>query len=314
MTAILNAVRPKRRRKGGEVIKTLIDSFRYPRKGPGMMWEACASKIRQMNGTVQMGSRVTGCSFDPAQRMWSVAYEDANGRHTIDAPHVISSAPMRQLVSNLAPQVSREALDAAHALKYRDFLTVVLILKDKDAFDDNWIYIHEPGVRVGRIQNFRSWSPEMVPEPGTVCYGLEYFCFEGDGLWDSPDADLVALATQELAKIGLGKPGDVLDGCVVRQPKAYPVYDDAYATNVETIRRELVANYPGLHLVGRNGMHKYNNQDHAMMTALLCAKNIVAGRELYDLWRVNQDAEYHEAGTATAASDFGVRMVPTRAA
>jgi protoporphyrinogen oxidase len=153
----------------------------------------------------------------------------------------------------------------------------------------------------------------MVPVPGTVCYGLEYFCFEGDGLWNSTDQELLQLGASELAHIGLGHTKDVLDGCVVRQPKAYPVYDDAYASNVETIRRELSSAYPHLHLVGRNGMHKYNNQDHAMMTAMLCAKNILAGREVYDLWQVNQDAEYHEGGTAGEVKSLGLRMVPTRA-
>jgi protoporphyrinogen oxidase len=168
-------------------------------------------------------------------------------------------------------------------------------------------------VKVGRIQNFKSWSPEMVGDPTLNCYGLEYFCFEGDGLWNSTDEELLKLATAELAKIGLAKPEDVQDGCVVRQPKAYPVYDDHYASHVETIRRELEENYPNLHLVGRNGMHKYNNQDHAMMTAMLCAENIIAGRPVYDLWRVNQDAEYHEAGNAGAqAGATGLRMVPTR--
>ena len=189
----------------------------------------------------------------------------------------------------------------------------MLILKDRDQFRDNWIYIHDPSVKVGRVQNFKSWSPEMVPDPGLNCYGLEYFCFEGDGLWASSDADLIALAKRELAQIGLAAAVDVLDGCVVRQAKAYPVYDDRYAEHVEVIRRELEANYPRLHLVGRNGMHKYNNQDHAMMTAMLCVENITAGQPVYDLWRVNQDAEYHEAGGAGAqAGATGLRTVPTR--
>jgi protoporphyrinogen oxidase len=166
---------------------------------------------------------------------------------------------------------------------------------------------------VGRVQNFKSWSPEMVPDPAMTCYGLEYFCFEGDGLWTTSDAGLVELAKKELAKIGLAGAEDVVDGCVVRQPKAYPVYDDDYATHVNTLRTELAEHFPTLHLVGRNGMHKYNNQDHAMMTAMLCVENILAGRPVYDLWRVNQDAEYHEAGTAGAqAAASGLRAVPAR--
>jgi protoporphyrinogen oxidase len=150
----------------------------------------------------------------------------------------------------------------------------------------------------------------MVPDPSMACYGLEYFCYEGDGLWTSRDEDLVELGKKELEQIGLVKASEVLDGCVVRQSKAYPVYDEGYAENVEKVRREVESRYPGLHLVGRNGMHKYNNQDHAMMTAMLCVKNIVAGQPLYDVWRVNQDAEYQEAGERSAQS--GLRDVPRR--
>ncbi len=191
----------------------------------------------------------------------------------------------------------------------------MLILEDKQLFDDNWIYIHDPGVKVGRVQNFKSWSPEMVPDPKYCCYGLEYFCFEGDGLWESPDSELIELAKSELQKIGLASAGDVQDGCVVRQKKAYPVYDDGYAARVDTIRRELEKQFPTLHLVGRNGMHKYNNQDHAMMTAMLTVENIAAGRRAFDPWRVNEDAEYHEAGAAGAeASVSGLRAVPQKVA
>jgi protoporphyrinogen oxidase len=315
-TAILNALFPKKAKAGGEVIKTLIDTFRYPRKGPGMMWEACARRIRELGGTIHMGRRVTGCRYDGERGLWTVTHEGAgNDPAWTQARHVISSAPMRQLVRGLTPGVSEAALAAADALKYRDFLTVALILKDRDQFSDNWVYIHDPSVKVGRVQNFKSWSPEMVGDPELNCYGLEYFCFEGDGLWNSGDELLVALATRELAQIGLARPEDVIDGCVVRQPKAYPVYDDDYAAHVATIRRELDESFPNLHLVGRNGMHKYNNQDHAMMTAMLCAENIVAGRPVYDLWRVNQDAEYHEAGRAgDQAGATGLRLVPTRVA
>ena len=237
---------------------------------------------------------------------------DAAGRRTEHrCSDVISSMPMRELARALAPVPSPAAIRAAEGLRYRDFLTVALVLKDRDAFDDNWIYIHEPGVMVGRIQNFRSWSPDLIPEHGLTCYGLEYFCFEGDGLWTAKDEDLVARAKEELVRLGLAQPGDILDGTVVRQPKAYPVYDDAYESHVAALRREVETFYPGLHLVGRNGMHKYNNQDHAMMTAMLTAKNIVAGRALYDVWRVNQDAEYHEEATSASGAS-GLRQVPTR--
>jgi protoporphyrinogen oxidase len=241
---------------------------------------------------------------------------DATGQvEWIEADHVISSAPMRELAACIRPAMPAAVLEAAAKLRYRDFLTVALIVRPTNRFDDNWIYIHEPGVKVGRVQNFASWSPEMVPDKNLACYGLEYFCFEGDGLWSSADADLVALASRELESLGLVKAGDVIDGHVVRQPKAYPVYDDEYARHVETIRHELETHCPGLHLVGRNGMHKYNNQDHAMMTAMLTARNILAGEQLFDVWNVNQDAEYHEAGDRGAqVTDTSGRLVPRRVA
>ena len=315
-TAILNALwKPKPKNKG-EVIKSLIGSFRYPRKGPGMMWEACAEKVKQMGGVIRLGCKVVGCHWDADSGLWQITYEDAEKRRFVtQAQHVISSAPMRQLAHGVTPALSNEARRAADALKYRDFLTVMLILKDKKVFDDNWIYIHDPSVKVGRVQNFKSWSPEMVPDPSMNCYGMEYFCFEGDGLWSSTDEQLIEQAKREMEQIGLGKATDVLDGCVVRQPKAYPVYDDDYAKNVAAVRDELEEKYPTLHLIGRNGMHKYNNQDHAMMTAMLCVQNILAERKIYDLWQVNQDAEYHESGAAgrqRTTGAAGLRMVPSR--
>src|SRR4051794_20181450 len=315
-SAIKNALLPQRQSKDpSKVIKTLINSFRYPRRGPGMMWETCADKTIAMGGKVQMGCKVVGLEYREQSETWSVQYKDGYGNlETLDAEHVISSAPMRELVRGIRPEVSDKARKAADSLRYRDFLTVMLILKNRNKFDDNWIYIHDPSVKVGRVQNFRSWSPEMVPDDDKVCYGLEYFCFEHDGLWDCGDNDLIELAKRELIQIGLAKEGDFVDGCVVRQKKAYPVYDDDYARHVATIRQEVDTRYPNLHLVGRNGMHKYNNQDHAMMTAMLCVENILADAKLYDLWQVNSDGEYHEAGPATVEETNGsaLRLVPTR--
>ncbi|MDQ6912820.1 MAG: NAD(P)/FAD-dependent oxidoreductase [Verrucomicrobiota bacterium] len=316
-SAIKNALLPQKKqpKNSDKVIKTLINSFKYPRKGPGMMWEACAEKTQELGGKIEMGCKVIGCEYDEEISTWHLRYKDQNGDvHTLEAEHVISSSPMRELVNGLRPAVSDRAKRAADSLKYRDFLTVMLILKNRDAFADNWIYIHDPKVQVGRIQNFRSWSPEMVPDADKACYGLEYFCFEHDGLWESSDADLIKLAEKELRQIGLAHEGDVLDGTVVRQKKAYPVYDDDYSRHVATVRDELDARYPNLHLVGRNGMHKYNNQDHAMMTAMLCVENILADTKLYDLWQVNGDAEYHEAGESAVEETAGsaLRLVPTR--
>src|SRR5947208_816213 len=242
-------------------------------------------------------------------------FKDRDGNvQSVEADHVISSAPMRELVCGIRPEVSERTRRAAESLKYRDFLTVMLILKERNKFSDNWIYIHDPRVKVGRVQNFKSWSPEMVPDPDKACYGLEYFCFEGDGLWESKDEELIELAKRELMQIGLSQEGDVVDGTVVRQKKAYPVYDDDYALHVAAIRQELDTRYPNLHLVGRNGMHKYNNQDHAMMTAMLCVENILADAKLYDIWQVNADAEYHEQGDEVSdeKNGSGLRLVPTR--
>jgi protoporphyrinogen oxidase len=312
-TAIKNALFPQKTSDNGkEVIKTLIDSFRYPRKGPGMLWEECARKVKAQGGIIEMGCRADVLDYNEDRATWKVGFARRDGnRGEVEARAVISSAPLREVAASLTPRLSDEAIKAANALRYRDFLTIVLILEDRHVFDDNWIYIHDPSVKVGRIQNFKSWSPEMVPDPKKACYGLEYFCFEGDGLWSSSDDDLISLAKRELEQIGLAKTSDVEDGCVVRQPKAYPVYDDDYAKNVDILRREMEHRFPTLYPVGRNGMHKYNNQDHAMMTAMLTAENIAAGKRVYDVWRVNQDAEYHEAGKAGIQS-LGLRDVPTR--
>ncbi len=309
-SAIRNALLPQRKPKDRtQVIKTLIDTFRYPRKGPGMMWEKCAEEIRRMGGQVLLGRRASLVSHDGSQ--WTVRVE--NGE-TYAGEHLISSMPIRTLGAILDPPLSAEVRKATESLKYRDFLTVGVVLKDRNLFSDNWIYIHDPKVKVGRIQNYKSWSPEMVPDDQFCCYGLEYFCFEGDGTWTMADSELIELAKTELEKIGLAKAEDVIDGCVIRQQKAYPVYDDEYATHVDRVRQEIDARFPTLHLVGRNGMHKYNNQDHAMMTAMLTARNIIAGGKQYDVWQVNQDAEYHEAGGAGSESVSGLRMVPTKVA
>ena len=299
--AIWHALRPQRsNRPRKEVIKTLVDSFRYPARGPGMLWDCAADKTRLQGGAVHLGQQVSSIARLECGT-WQVTTQDTAGsERTYCAEHVISTMPMRELAAALTPGLPAHAMQAANGLRYRDFLMVALILKDRQVFDDNWIYIHAPEVKVGRIQNFKSWSPEMVPDSALNCLGLEYFCFEGDGLWDATDAELVALATRELIQLGLAAAEDVIDGTVVRQAKAYPIYDADYQTHVTALRETIAARCPGLHLVGRNGMHKYNNQDHAMMTAMLTVKNILAGRALYDIWQVNQDADYHEEVHASA--------------
>ena len=300
-----------KRRNDGMAVKTLLETFRYPRQGPGMMWDAARDKVLTGGNRVLMGTALHQISQDQATGRWRVAARRGDEMLTINAGHVISSAPMRELAGRIHPLPA--TLPNALDLNYRDFLTVALMIRSDDLFPDNWIYIHDPRVKVGRVQNFRSWSPEMVPDEALACVGLEYFCFEGDGLWSASDDDLVALATKELATLGLADPATVVGGRVVRQEKAYPVYDDAYRTNVEEMRGELEARYPTLHMVGRNGMHRYNNQDHAMMTAMLTVRNIQAGERIYDIWAVNEDAEYHESGNegerAALASE---RLVPAR--
>jgi protoporphyrinogen oxidase len=296
----------------GMETKTLLETFRYPRQGPGMMWDAARDKVIAMGNDVVMNTSLKQLRFDDMTQRWNMQTVTDNGAvANINAAHVISSAPMRELAGRIYPLPA--TLPSALNLNYRDFLTVALMIKSEDLFPDNWIYIHDSKVKVGRVQNFRSWSPEMVPDPELACVGLEYFCFEGDGLWSMSDDDLVALATKEMAILGLCDPKTVVGGAVVRQEKAYPVYDETYRNNVEAMRVELEADYPTLHMVGRNGMHRYNNQDHAMMTAMLTVKNIVAGRRVYDIWNVNEDAEYHESGTeGEQAALASVRDVPER--
>jgi protoporphyrinogen oxidase len=290
--------------------KTLIESFRYPKLGPGQMWEACAEQVEALGGQVLLGQDVQHLEFRPESGDWLVEAVSGNGERTrYEADHVISTSAIAELATFIQPAPPEPVLSAARALRYRDFLTVALIVRDVDCFDDNWIYIHDSAVKVGRIQNFKSWSPHLVPDPELNCLGLEYFCFSGDGLWESEDEALIRLADEELIKLGLVSPGYVVDGTVIRQPRAYPVYDENYEDRISLFREWLDKERPGLHLIGRNGMHKYNNQDHAMMTGLLTAENILAGKQKFDVWQVNQDAEYHEAGEDRTLA-MSERLVP----
>ena len=297
-----------------KVAKTLIRSFRYPRLGPGMMWEACARKVREWGGEIRMGQRVASCELRTDPHRWILTSQDRNGTSSVvEVSDVISTTAISDLSRMLKPSFSESTAAAARGLRYRDFLTTALILREREKLDDNWIYVHDPGVRVGRIQIFKNWSPEMVPDPALTCYGLEYFCSEGDDIWSKSDEEMKDIASRELEQIGLARREDVVDACTVRQPKAYPVYDDEYARAVKAVREEVAARYPRLHMVGRNGMHKYNNQDHSMMTAMLTARNIIAGELLHDVWQVNQDAVYHEKGApASNNGASGLRATPTR--
>ncbi|OLE28625.1 MAG: FAD-dependent oxidoreductase [Actinobacteria bacterium 13_1_20CM_3_71_11] len=286
--AILNALSPRRKQTA---VTSLIEEFDYPKYGPGMMWERCTEKVVALGGTVTLDTPVIGIGRDERGAV-AVTVADDRGVRVIPADHVISSMPLSQLVRILEPPATPEVREAADRLRYRDFLTVALVIPEGYSFPDNWIYIHSPEVRVGRIQNFGSWSPYLVKD-GRTCLGLEYFVNEGDDLWTSTDDELIALATRELETLGLVRSGSVEVGYAVRVPKAYPVYDEEYQDAVEVIRKWLEQAAPNIWPVGRNGMHRYNNQDHSMMTAMLTVENILTGAD-HDIWAVNVEEEYHE--------------------
>jgi protoporphyrinogen oxidase len=290
-------------------IKSLIHEFRYPRLGPGQMWEACRDRVRALGNRVLMQTYATAIesTVDPAtgaRRVTGVRATSSSGEQVFPADHVISTMPVRSLVRAIEPPAPPAVRAAAEGLRYRDFIVVALILNKDNLFPDNWIYIHTPGVKVGRIQNFNNWSKAMVPDAGRTCLGMEYFCFKGDGLWESPDATLIAQAARELEQLGLASASDVVDGTVIRMPKAYPIYDAEYQGHLDRVR-EFIDPIANLHTVGRNGMHKYNNQDHSMLTAMMAVWNMQGAR--HDIWAVNTDFEYHEEQRVEPAPAAGSR-------
>jgi protoporphyrinogen oxidase len=285
--AVLNAASLNRR---STAIKSLINEFQYPRLGPGQMWETCRDRVVEAGHSVLMEHRATRIDTVDG-RVRAVHAETPGGTRVFEAEHVIGTMPVRSLVRALSPGPADDVRRAAEGLRYRDFLVVALILDKEQLFPDNWIYIHTPGVKVGRIQNFNNWSAAMVPRQGATCLGMEYFCFKGDGLWASADADLVAQASRELEALGLAKAADVVDGTVIRMPKAYPIYDSEYRGHLDRVR-EYLDTIPNLHTVGRNGMHKYNNQDHSMLAAMLAVENMQGAT--HNIWDINTDLDYHE--------------------
>ena len=304
--AVINALTPKRNQKE---ITSLIEEFQYPKYGPGMMWETAARKVQERGGTLVMEEKVRTVHWEPGRGVTGLTTEvtggygsgagapdasrtDIGAEKHYEADQVISSMPFSSLVHALDPKPPAEVLAAADGLKYRDFLTVALVLPVEAGFPDNWIYIHSPDVQVGRIQYFGSWSPYLVKD-GRTCLGLEFFVNVGDDTWNRSDEDLIAQGARELEQLGLAKAADVERGFVVRMPKAYPFYDAGYKDNVEVIRRWMETNTPNLHPVGRNGMFRYNNQDHSMMTAMLTVQNIADGAK-HDIWDVNVEEDYHE--------------------
>ena len=272
-------------------IRTLIEEFEYPRLGPGMMWNAVKRSVEERGGAVRLDSDVLSLRRE-GRRLVSAVVANGTTRETIAATDFISSMPITELVRKIDPPAPPEVLEAAGRLHYRDFLTVCLIVNARSLFPDNWIYVHDPKVRVGRIQNFKNWSPAMVPDADHSSLGLEYFCNEGDDLWTMDDAALVDLGRRELAALALVPAGQVIDGCVFRVPKSYPVYDSDYREHLETLKA-YVAGIENCQTIGRNGLHRYNNQDHSMLTGVYAARNMLLG-ETNDLWNVNADQEYIE--------------------
>ena len=276
---------------------SLTEFFLYPRLGPGQLWEAVAERVRRGGGEIRLRHTVDRLALTGG-RVTAVGVKDAltGATSTLAADYVISTMPVRDLVASLDPAAPAAVARVAGQLPYRDFITVGVIvnrMRGAAMLPDNWIYIQEPDVRLGRLQIFNNWSPDLVPDPSKVWLGLEYFCTEGDDLWRLADAAMQALAIRELAQIDLVDPADVVAATVIRVPKAYPAYFGAYA-EFDTVRKFVDA-IPNLFLVGRNGMHRYNNQDHSMLTARAAVDNIAAGRtDKSNIWDINVDDEYHE--------------------
>ena len=301
--AIVNALLPGHNQKD---ITSLIEEFRYPKYGPGMMWERCRDLIEARGCKVIMNTRVAGIRHEVGRAVAVIAHGKDGTCTEFSCDHVISSMPISQLLKAMDPMPSEVAFKAADDLRYRDFITVALVVPQAYSFPDNWIYVHSKEVRVGRIQNFGSWSPHLVKE-GRTCLGLEFFVFEGDETWTKSDAKLIEQGKRELGTLGLVDPSKVEAGYVVRTPKAYPFYDERYKGNVSRIVEWLNQHAHNVHPVGRNGMHRYNNQDHSMYTAMLTAENIALGTN-HDVWRVNVEDVYHEeAKNAKDDSRCGTR-------
>jgi protoporphyrinogen oxidase len=301
--AFVTALKPKGRRGKKKQITSLIEEFQYPKYGPGMMWEVCRDKVEAAGTKVVMQSPVVRIRHENGK---AVAVFASNGGVETEyaCTSVVSSMPFKQLLAAMDPAPPAPVLKAADSLSFRDFLTVALVVPEEYSFPDNWIYIHDPNVRVGRIQNFGSWSPYLIKE-GRTCLGLEYFVTEGDADWTMSDEDLVARGARELEHLKLSKADKVEAGFVVRMPKAYPVYDHEYKENVAVMREWLETNASNVWPVGRNGMHKYNNQDHSMLTAMLSVQNIADGTT-HDIWSVNVEQEYHEEKAAEGPENAGL--------
>lgn len=308
--SLFEAVRNALFKPRNQDIKTLIEEFHYPRRGPGMMWERVVERVEAKGGQIVMNADAVKVKRD-GHTVTGVEALVNGVSQFFPATDVINTSPLTELIAKLDPPVPPEIKTSVGHLSYRDFISVVLILDKPNLFPDNWIYIHSPEVKVGRIQNFANWSPYMVPDPNTSSLGLEYFCTEGDEFWNTSDAELFELGKREMAKIGLTQGANVIDGTVVRQLKAYPVYDSVYAEHLERVKQYL-GTFTNLQTVGRNGLHKYNNQDHSMLTAIYAVENML-GLGQHDLWEVNTERSYHEevriSGDKTKGEDKPVDIL-----
>jgi protoporphyrinogen oxidase len=297
--------------KSRQEIRTLVEQFHYPRLGPGMMWNAVKARIEHLGGEVRLESTVMAVQR-AGNRIQNVVISQNGKQQLVAGTDFVSSIPISELIQKLDPRPPEHVLAAARELKYRDFLTVGLIVNRSSVFPDNWIYVHEPNVKVGRIQNFNNWSPDMVADPTKTSLGLEYFCNRGDALWNMEDGQLIELAKRELSQIGLIQAEDVEAGCVYRVPNAYPVYDSCYREHLTTVRQYL-AEFENIQTIGRNGLHRYNNQDHAMLTGMLAVSNLLDNAR-YDLWSVNADQSYLEEVNAIDESELKERPTSTASA
>jgi protoporphyrinogen oxidase len=277
--------------KPKHTIQTLIEEFEYPRRGPGMMWNRVKEEVEERGGEVHLNSDIKQILHQNG-RITGVVVKHGEKDEVVEGTDFISSMPITEFVKALDPPAPPHVLKAAGKLSYRDFLTVCLIINQEKLFDDNWIYVHDPNVKVGRIQNFKNWSPDMVPDVTKSSLGLEYFCNQGDELWNMADADLVELGKRELEKIGLARAADVVDGTVFRVEKSYPVYDSTYRQHLEVIKTYIQC-FHNFQTIGRNGLHRYNNQDHAMLTGMYAVRNALFG-ETTVLWNINAEQDYHE--------------------
>ena len=287
--------------KGTET--SLIEQFLYPKFGPGQMWEECARRVKEMGGEIITGAKAERILTD-GWRVKALEFTNATGQtETIGGDYFFSTAPIREIVRSFDVPPPANVLEVSDGLVYRDFMTVGLLLRSLKIHDetpegkrlirDNWIYIQEPDVQLGRLQVFNNWSPYLVADPGNIWLGLEYFCNDSDDIWKLPDDRMVALATEELSRIGIIDAGEVLDSTVLRMEKTYPAYFGTYNRFNEI--RDYVDGYSNLFLIGRNGMHRYNNQDHSMLTAMMAVDDIVAGKtDKSALWDVNTETDYHE--------------------